>query len=92
MLLGIGTCQVAIFTYFIVSTELLLIRNPGPDNSAGEWGFGQIIALVVVIPSIFSVMEAFAEVGFKRVHRRRRQARRTEPRKDQPEKLANNNI
>ncbi|KAG5718543.1 hypothetical protein E4T56_gene13694, partial [Termitomyces sp. T112] len=51
MLVGIIICQVLVFTYFVVSTELLLQRNPSNDGSTGQWSFGQILALIVVIPS-----------------------------------------
>jgi hypothetical protein len=43
MLLGIATFQAVLFTYFIVSGELLLQRNPSPDgDSIRNWGFGQV--------------------------------------------------
>jgi hypothetical protein len=43
MLLGIATFQAVLFTYFIVSGELLLQRNPSQDgDSIGKWGFGQV--------------------------------------------------
>jgi hypothetical protein len=66
MLVGIIICQAMVFTYFIVSTELLLKRNPSNNHSEAEWGFGQILALIVVIPSAFSLTGALSEHGVKR--------------------------
>ncbi|KAF8078912.1 hypothetical protein FPV67DRAFT_1663581 [Lyophyllum atratum] len=66
MLVGIIICQAMVFTYFIVSTELLLKRNPSDDGSEAQWGFGQTLALIVVIPSAFSVIGALNEHGVKR--------------------------
>lgn len=88
MLLGIATFQILIFAYFIVSSEVLILRNPSTDKSAGDWGFGQvtsclfvqpipltdiakILALIVVIPSALAVVEAFLQVGFSRLHKRK---------------------
>jgi len=73
MLLGIATFQAVLFTYFIVSGELLLQRNTSlAGDSIGKWGFGQILALIVVLPSTFSVIKAFQKHSFRRLHRRRR--------------------
>lgn len=73
MFLGITTFQGIIFTYFIVSGELLLSRNPTTDDiESKQWGFGQILAIIIIIPSTFSVIQAFYEHGMGRLHRRRK--------------------
>jgi hypothetical protein len=70
MLLGIAAFQIVVFTYFVVSSELLLRWNP--HQSGGElWGFGQILSLIVIIPSALAVFNAFRAHGFQRLHRRR---------------------
>ncbi|KAG6837669.1 hypothetical protein H0H93_004945 [Arthromyces matolae] len=79
MLVGIVICQAMVFTYFIVSTELLLKSNPSNDNTSAQWSFGQILALIVVIPSGFSLASAISEHGVKRPSKRSRR------RKDDPE-------
>ncbi|PSR76651.1 hypothetical protein PHLCEN_2v8248 [Hermanssonia centrifuga] len=76
MFLGITMVQTIIFVYFIVVTELLLKRNKQADNSGGLWGFGQILALIVIVPSLISVLTALQEFGLKRVHHRRSRGRR----------------
>ncbi|KAG6910508.1 hypothetical protein DXG01_009927 [Tephrocybe rancida] len=76
MLVGIIICQVLVFTYFIVSTELLLKRNPSNDNSSALWSFGQILALIVVIPSAFSLAGAISEHGVKRLSKRKKRGTR----------------
>lgn len=68
MLLGLTIFQVIVFTYFIVCTELLLKRNPASDNLDQQWGFGQILALIVVVPSLISVIQAFREHKFGNLH------------------------
>jgi hypothetical protein len=49
MFLSITLFQVVVFIYFVVSTELLLLRNPGSDNTSNQWGFGQ----VRLFPSVY---------------------------------------
>jgi len=71
MLLGITMFQLVIFTYFIVSTELLLKHNPAVDSASNQWGFGQILALIVVVPCAISVSRAFKEHGLSNLHHRR---------------------
>jgi len=41
MLLGIAAFQLVVFTYFVVSTELLLEWNPYRTDG-NKWGFGQV--------------------------------------------------
>jgi len=72
MLVGIVICYVMVLTYFIVSTELLIVTNPAGDDAVKEWGFGQILALIVVIPSALSVADAIKENGFKRLSTRKK--------------------
>jgi len=72
MLIGIIICQIMVFTYFIVSTELLLRYNKAADNSAKQMTFGQILALVVTIPSALSVTGALNEHGLKRLSKRKK--------------------
>jgi hypothetical protein len=42
MFVGLMICQAVVFTYFIVSSELLIWRNSSADNSTKQWGFGQV--------------------------------------------------
>ncbi|KAJ7492476.1 hypothetical protein FB451DRAFT_1218434 [Mycena latifolia] len=72
MLIGIMICQVMVFTYFIVSSELLLSYNGGASASAQQMGFGQILALVVVLPSALSVIGALKAHGLKRLSKRKK--------------------
>jgi hypothetical protein len=70
MLVGIIICQAMVFTYFIVSSELLLRNNPSLDQSAAQWGFGQILALIVVLPSALSLIGAIMKHGVRRLSKR----------------------
>ncbi|KAF7793362.1 hypothetical protein EIP86_004474 [Pleurotus ostreatoroseus] len=54
--------------YFISTTELLIAKNPA-DNT-NQWAFGQILAMVLVVPSFISVVQAIQERGFERIHHR----------------------
>ncbi|KAL0951548.1 hypothetical protein HGRIS_008231 [Hohenbuehelia grisea] len=72
MLVGIVICYVMVLTYFIVSTELLIAANPAGDDAVKEWGFGQILALIVVIPSALSAADAIKENGFRRLSTRKK--------------------
>jgi len=60
-----------VFAYFVVSTELLLWWNPY-QRDGNVWGFGQILALIVTLPSALAVLNAFSEHGFKRLHKKRK--------------------
>ncbi|KAH8099353.1 hypothetical protein BXZ70DRAFT_294595 [Cristinia sonorae] len=68
MLVGLTIFQVLVGTYFIVCTELLLDRNPISDHSDQDWGFGQIMALILVVPSFISFFHAFREHRFGNLH------------------------
>jgi len=70
MLVIISILELFFFVYFVVSTELLLTHNPEADQSANQWGFGQILALILIVPSGISVVSAFLEHGIKRLHHR----------------------
>ncbi|KAF7303292.1 Ketopantoate reductase-like protein [Mycena kentingensis (nom. inval.)] len=73
MLVGILLCQIAAFIYFVVSSELLLTYNNNESRSAlAQWGFGQILALIVVLPSALSVIGALKEHGLGRLSKRRK--------------------
>jgi len=72
MLIGIMICQILVFIYFVVSTELLLKYNDGAYSSAQQMGFGQILALIVVLPSALSVIGALKEHGLKRLSKRKK--------------------
>jgi len=72
MLIGIMICQILVFTYFIVSSELLLSYNDGAYDSAQQMGFGQILALIVVLPSALSVVGALKKHGLKRLSKRKK--------------------
>jgi len=76
MLLGITICQALVFGYFIVSSELLRVRNHSAGQADGQWAFGQILALITIAPSLVSLIRAFKEHGFKRTHRRKGNRRR----------------
>ncbi|KAF5368564.1 hypothetical protein D9758_002240 [Tetrapyrgos nigripes] len=64
MFVGILICQIVVFAYFIVSSEMLLKYNHADDG--GSYGFGQILALVVILPSALSVIGALREHGLKK--------------------------
>ncbi|KAJ7619177.1 hypothetical protein DFH06DRAFT_77838 [Mycena polygramma] len=76
MLIGIMICQILVFTYFIVSSELLLSYNDGAYTSAQQMGFGQILALIVVLPSALSVIGALKRHGLKRLSKRKKSTMR----------------
>jgi len=76
MLVGVIICQAMVFTYFIVSSELLLKNNPSLDHSAAQWSFGQILALIVVIPSALSLIEAIMQHGVRHVSKHNIRKRR----------------
>ncbi|KAJ7706026.1 hypothetical protein B0H17DRAFT_607251 [Mycena rosella] len=82
MLIGVILCQVIVFTYFLVSNELLLTYNDGASASAQQMGFGQILALVVVLPSALSVVGALKEHGLKRLSKRKKINVRRNQRRD----------
>ncbi|KAK7682296.1 hypothetical protein QCA50_014499 [Cerrena zonata] len=75
MLVGIGICQVFVFVYFVLCSELLLRYNTMDDSDA-EWGFGQILALIVTIPSLIAVVQAFQKHGFRNLHHLKSKPRR----------------
>ncbi|KAJ3916991.1 hypothetical protein F5877DRAFT_80389 [Lentinula edodes] len=62
MFVGILIFETIVFLYLIVSNEILLRDNRA---DTGEFGFGQILALVVVLPVLLSVIGAFGENGFR---------------------------
>ncbi|KAL4263415.1 hypothetical protein AB1N83_005881, partial [Pleurotus pulmonarius] len=72
MFVGMMIYYGMVLGYFIVSTELLMHFNTRDDDVVKEWGFGQILAVVVVIPSAISVTNALAEHGFKRLSKPKR--------------------
>ncbi|KAF9502377.1 hypothetical protein BDN71DRAFT_1426050 [Pleurotus eryngii] len=72
MFVGILIFYAMVLVYFIVSTELLMVFNSSDDDAVKEWGFGQILAILVVIPSAISVTNALAEHGFKRLSKPKR--------------------
>lgn len=78
MFVGVVICQIMVFTYFVVSTELFLKRNPSTSNGATQWGFGQILALIVITPSALSAISALTQHGFRRLSKRRKDGVETE--------------
>ncbi|KAK7681789.1 hypothetical protein QCA50_015136 [Cerrena zonata] len=54
----LGSVVMCLCIYFIASTELLFRRNM-VDNINQDWGFGQIVALVAVVPSFISILQTF---------------------------------
>ncbi|KAL0572932.1 hypothetical protein V5O48_009045 [Marasmius crinis-equi] len=65
MLVGILIIEFLVWTYFVVSCEELISKNDANDGEAA--GFGQIVALVVVTPSLLSMIGAIRENGFGRL-------------------------
>jgi hypothetical protein len=55
MLLGIAAFQFVVFTYFIVSTELLLQWNPYQIDG-NKWGFGQVWSCLLMFYAIVHVV------------------------------------
>ncbi|KAJ7727826.1 hypothetical protein DFH07DRAFT_224636 [Mycena maculata] len=82
MLIGIMICQICVFIYFVASSELLLSYNKGAYSSAQQMGFGQILALIVVLPSALAVVGALKEHGLKRLSKRKKINARRNPRLD----------
>ncbi|KAF4573195.1 hypothetical protein EYR36_007705 [Pleurotus pulmonarius] len=72
MFVGMMIYYGMVLVYFIVSTELLMRFNTRDNDVVKEWGFGQILAVVVVIPSAISVTNALADHGFKRLSKPKR--------------------
>ncbi|KAG6868866.1 hypothetical protein C0993_008614 [Termitomyces sp. T159_Od127] len=58
-----------------------------PISSNGQWSFGQILALIVVIPSAFSLAEAMNEHGVKRLSKRKK---REHKKREDPELAGGN--
>uniref|UniRef100_A0A8H7Y7J4 Uncharacterized protein n=1 Tax=Psilocybe cubensis TaxID=181762 RepID=A0A8H7Y7J4_PSICU len=58
--------------YDLDPIEVLLRRNPSTSDGATQWGFGQVLALIVVTPSALSVIDAFSRHGFKRLSKRKK--------------------
>ncbi|KAF9270632.1 hypothetical protein L218DRAFT_47988 [Marasmius fiardii PR-910] len=65
MFVGILIIEFLIWTYFVVSCEQLIAKNKADDGEAA--GFGQIVALVVVMPSLLAMIGAIRENGLKRL-------------------------
>lgn len=95
MLLGIAAVQIVVFTYFVVSSELLLLWNP--HQSGGDsWGFGQVrrhcdmffcrctnmlVGSVQILALIVIIPSALAVFNAFREHGIRRLHRRRKPKK-----------
>ncbi|PPQ78055.1 hypothetical protein CVT25_015600 [Psilocybe cyanescens] len=60
------------WSFDIDPIEVLLKHNPSTSDGATQWGFGQILALIVVTPSALSVTDAFSRHGFRRLSRRKK--------------------
>jgi uncharacterized membrane protein len=91
MFVGIIICQILVFTYFIVSSELLLVHNRAGDGdgvSNDVVGFGQILALVVVVPSLISVIAAFRKHGFGKLEKRMKAERKKNRRRKEKARRA----
>ncbi|KAJ3829853.1 hypothetical protein F5880DRAFT_1519691 [Lentinula raphanica] len=71
MFIGMMIFEIVVFIYFIVSNERLLRDN---HADTGEFGFGQILALVVVLPVVLSFIGALKENGFRPLSRKYRRA------------------
>lgn len=69
MFMGIIIILVFGFIYFVTSSELLMHRNRAGDtdgNSDNIKGFGQILPLVVMLPSLLNVVGALRRNGFRK--------------------------
>ncbi|KAF8513556.1 hypothetical protein BU17DRAFT_95249 [Hysterangium stoloniferum] len=55
---GILMSQIFILAYFIATTELIIIKSGAQLSDTSTWGFGQVLALVVVIPSVLDLLQA----------------------------------
>jgi hypothetical protein len=56
---------VAINILFIVDIEFTLLRNKGDQNSDNEWGFGQVLALLLLIIPLRDAWAALQEIQEK---------------------------
>ncbi|KAK7058452.1 hypothetical protein VNI00_002086 [Paramarasmius palmivorus] len=54
MTIGVFICHIMIFIYFVVSCELLLYKNGSDSEDRDAVGFGQVVAMVAIIPSVLS--------------------------------------
>lgn len=67
IIFGILIAQIIVFTYFIVTTELIVTQKGAEVSDNNKWGFGQVLALTVVIPAGISLFTAFRTYGFRRI-------------------------
>ncbi|KAF8513552.1 hypothetical protein BU17DRAFT_95236 [Hysterangium stoloniferum] len=58
--LAIVILQTLITVYFIATTELVIVKN-GVGHDDTVWGFGQILAFIVAIPSLLAFYRATRE-------------------------------
>ncbi|KAJ7597483.1 hypothetical protein C8J56DRAFT_321192 [Mycena floridula] len=87
MFVGILICQILVFGYFIACSELLLHYNNADDSNA--IGFGQILALIVVLPSLLSVVGALRKNGLRRLTKKKlRKSRKRIPKRRKSSKPA----
>jgi hypothetical protein len=56
---------VAINTLFIVDIELTLSRNKGDQNGDGQWGFGQVLALLLLVIPLRDAWGALQDIWEK---------------------------
>ncbi|KIJ51865.1 hypothetical protein M422DRAFT_26551 [Sphaerobolus stellatus SS14] len=55
---GILIAQLLVFSYFIATTELMVNQKHAHVSDTNQWGFGQVLALTVVIPPAISLLSA----------------------------------
>ncbi|KAK1233664.1 hypothetical protein PQX77_003159 [Marasmius sp. AFHP31] len=75
MFVGILIIELLVWTYFVVSCEMLIVHNKADDGEA--LGFGQIVALVVVTPSLLSMVSAIRANGFGRLSGKKKDRRKS---------------
>ncbi|KAJ8084477.1 hypothetical protein PM082_003247 [Marasmius tenuissimus] len=75
MFVGILIIELLVWTYFVVSCEKLIVLNDANDGEA--LGFGQIVALAVVTPSLLSMVSAIRENGFGRLSGKKKDHRKS---------------
>ncbi|KIJ37052.1 hypothetical protein M422DRAFT_781918 [Sphaerobolus stellatus SS14] len=75
LLLGIIICQVFVLVYFIATTELIIHKSNASDSDSTAWGFGQILALTVVLPPLI----ALGRLVWERLYGKEAEAENVDP-------------
>jgi hypothetical protein len=64
LLIGLG-CLAAINVIFVIDIELALVRNKNPDSQDDEWGFGQVLALLLLVVPVRDFLSSIIEIRRK---------------------------